>query len=173
MYQNTIYICISWYSKICWFPVKKCWYQQNSRGVSRDSYIFLDLLWVRYNCAKFPHCRICLTDFTPPPIRGQPRKSPSWIGLNHQWKVIQKFFKCWNIWTIKTRLRRSTGKMWLQSETAIHTTKFAAKHHQKKNKENHLVQPTFQFKCKNKRGKNVSAINTLTFPSSKRVTQNL
>ena len=22
MYQDTIYICISWYSKICWFPVK-------------------------------------------------------------------------------------------------------------------------------------------------------
>ena len=40
MYQNTIYIFISWYSKICWFPLKKCWYQQNSRGVSRDSYIF-------------------------------------------------------------------------------------------------------------------------------------
>ena len=34
------YICISWYNKICWFPVKKCWYQQNSEGVSRDSYIF-------------------------------------------------------------------------------------------------------------------------------------
>ena len=24
---------------------------------------FLDLLWVRYNCAKFHHCRICVTDF--------------------------------------------------------------------------------------------------------------
>ena len=23
----------------------------------------LDLLWVRYNCAKFHHCRICVTDF--------------------------------------------------------------------------------------------------------------
>ena len=22
---------------------------------------FLDLLWVRYNCAKFHHCRICVT----------------------------------------------------------------------------------------------------------------
>ena len=31
---------ISWYSKICWFPVKKEWYQQNSMGVSRDLYIF-------------------------------------------------------------------------------------------------------------------------------------
>ena len=24
MYQNAVYICISWYNKICWFPVKKC-----------------------------------------------------------------------------------------------------------------------------------------------------
>ena len=24
------------YSKICWFPMKKCWCQQKSRGVSRD-----------------------------------------------------------------------------------------------------------------------------------------
>ena len=35
-----LYICISWYSKICQFPIKKCWYQQNSRGLSRDSYSF-------------------------------------------------------------------------------------------------------------------------------------
>ena len=40
MYQNAICICISWYYKICWFPVKKCWCQQNSECVSRDSYIF-------------------------------------------------------------------------------------------------------------------------------------
>ena len=81
MYQNTIYICISWYSKFRWFPVKKCWCQQNSRVVSRY------LLWERYNCAKFHHCRICVTDFRrgglfAPPIREQPRKSPSWICLN-------------------------------------------------------------------------------------------
>ena len=50
---------------------------------------FLDLLWVRYNCAKFHHCRICVTDFReggnfwpPPPIRKQPWKNPSWIGLD-------------------------------------------------------------------------------------------
>ena len=24
---------------------------------------FLDLLWVRYNCAKFHYCRICVTNF--------------------------------------------------------------------------------------------------------------
>ena len=40
MYQNAIYICVSWYNKICWFPAKKYWCQQNSEAVSRDSYIF-------------------------------------------------------------------------------------------------------------------------------------
>ena len=60
MYNNEVYVCISWYSKTSWFPVKKCWCQQNSRLVSRDSYIFLDLLWVRYNCVKFHHCKSIL-----------------------------------------------------------------------------------------------------------------
>ena len=44
------------------------------------------LLWVRYNCAKFHHCRMCGTDLKreslfDPSIREQPRKGPSWIGL--------------------------------------------------------------------------------------------
>ena len=47
---------------------------------------FLDLLQVRYNCAKFHHCRICVNDFSEgglfaPPIREQYRKCSSWIGL--------------------------------------------------------------------------------------------
>ena len=99
MYQNAIYICISWYSKISWFPVKKCWCQQNSRGLSRDSY-FLDLLWVRYNCAKFHHCRICVTGFRegglfalPPSISEQPRKSPSWTGLKSSFLILDLFLK--------------------------------------------------------------------------------
>ena len=33
-------------SKICWFLVKKCWCQQNSRGLSRDLYIF----WIFLVC---------------------------------------------------------------------------------------------------------------------------
>ena len=41
MYRNAIYICISWHSKICWFPLKKCWYQQISRVVSCNSYFFI------------------------------------------------------------------------------------------------------------------------------------
>ena len=32
-------MCISWFCKICWFPVRKCWSQPNSRDVSRDLYI--------------------------------------------------------------------------------------------------------------------------------------
>ena len=49
---------------------------------------FMDLPLVRYNCAKFHHCRICVPDFrkagaqkAPLPIREQPQKSPFWIGL--------------------------------------------------------------------------------------------
>ena len=50
---------------------------------------FLDLLWQRYICAKFHHCRICVTDIflVPPPIREQPRKSPPWIGLMENFSV--------------------------------------------------------------------------------------
>ena len=96
MYQDTIYICISWYSKICWFPMEKCWCYQNSRGVSRDSNIFLDILWLSYNCAKFHHCRICVTDFrevalfAPPPSS---LSSPAWIGLKY---TDSKHLKLWS-----------------------------------------------------------------------------
>ena len=115
MYQNTVYICISWYSRICWFPAKKCWFQQKSRSVSRDSYYFLDLLWVRYNCAKFDHCRICVTDFKeggtflPPPlypIHEQAQESPSWIGLKFwvfcffPWTMIKNMHEINQYWII-------------------------------------------------------------------------
>ena len=53
MYRNSAYICISWYSKICWFPVKKCWCQQNSQGVSRDSYVFWIFLRQGITVPKF------------------------------------------------------------------------------------------------------------------------
>ena len=61
----TIYICISWYSKICWFPMKKCWCQ----------------------CAKFHHCRICVTGFTKRAflLSRFPWAAPKrhiWIGLS-------------------------------------------------------------------------------------------
>ena len=40
MYQNAVYTCISCYGKICWFAVRTCWYQQNSKDVLRDLYNF-------------------------------------------------------------------------------------------------------------------------------------
>ena len=70
---------------------------------------FLDPLSVRYNFAKFHHCRICVTDFTegvpfcppapPTTIPEQPQKSPSWIGLN----LLSRFHKSW-IWRSFSRL---------------------------------------------------------------------
>ena len=60
--------------------MKKCLCQQNSRGVSGDSYIF----WVffRYNFVNFHQCRICVRDFrkerglfAPPPSVRSPEKA--------------------------------------------------------------------------------------------------
>ena len=55
--------CISSYSKISWFPVKKCWYQQNARGVSRDSYIYIYI--ASYGKVELPNFIIvwCVTGF--------------------------------------------------------------------------------------------------------------
>ena len=91
-----IYICISWYSKICWFPEKKCWCQQNPSCVSCDSYSFWNFF--RYKSANFHHCRICVTDFREGggflalPIREQPQKSPTWIGLKQKSNIA--ILKC-------------------------------------------------------------------------------
>ena len=70
---------------------------------------FFDLLWARYNCAKFHNCRICVTDFweggaflpPPPPIREQPRKSPSWIGLMSV-LVLLLFYNTWCYFSFKS-----------------------------------------------------------------------
>ena len=93
MYQNLIYICIFWYSKICWFPVKML-ISAELRGCVTWFIYFLDLPWVKYNCAKFHHCRICVTDFREggpfchTSIREQPRKSPPWIGSTVSFPMI-------------------------------------------------------------------------------------
>ena len=42
---------------------------------------FLDLLWVRYNCAKFHHCTICATNFR--------EQGPFW-PLPHPWADPKK-----------------------------------------------------------------------------------
>ena len=87
MYQNAIYICISWYSKIWWFSVKKWWCQQNSRGVSRDSYIFRiffrwGIIVSRFIIAGYVWQILRRGTFFPPsPIHEHRRKIPSSIGL--------------------------------------------------------------------------------------------
>ena len=103
MYQNTIYISISWYSKICWFLVKKSWCQQNSSGVSRDSYIF----WIVFGWGiTVPNFIVgylwqileregLFAPLPPSPayIREQPRKSPSGLGLRQiEWWVVLNGF---------------------------------------------------------------------------------
>ena len=74
---------ISWYSKICWFPAKKYWWQQNSKFVSRDSYIF----WIFFGWGIIVASFIIVgyvwqifwtETFLLPPIREQPQKIPSW-----------------------------------------------------------------------------------------------
>ena len=102
MYQNTIYICISWCSKSCCFPVKKCWRQQNSKCVSRDSNIF----WIFFGEGITVPSLIIVGyvwqilgrgAFLPPSIREKPQKRPSWIGL----KFILNIF-CWSQDSVNT-----------------------------------------------------------------------
>ena len=65
-------------------------FRSKNAGVSRtqrvchvsDMFFGSSLIQVRYNCAKFRHCRICVTNFKEegpfwPPIREQLRKCPS------------------------------------------------------------------------------------------------
>ena len=65
---------------------------------------FLGLLQVRYNCAKFHHCRICVTDFRdwaflpPPPPPTPPMKffvnfrifstELLWVGISCNFKIL-------------------------------------------------------------------------------------
>ena len=58
--------------------------------------------------------------------------------------------------------------MWLQSQTGIHTTKFAAKYYVKKNTKNYLVQPTFQLNVKTNVSKTfLQKIDTRFLPANK------
>ena len=51
------------------------------QGVCHVIDIFLDLLWVRYNCAKFHHWRICVTDF---------REGGAFLFRPHPWAAPKK-----------------------------------------------------------------------------------
>ena len=73
IYQNAIYICISWYSKVYWFPVKKYWCQQKT-GITVPIFVIVGYVWQILGRGIF---------LPPPlsPIHEQPPKSPSWIGF--------------------------------------------------------------------------------------------
>ena len=90
---------------------------------------FLDLLWVRYNCAKCHHCSICVIDFRegglfapPPPIREQPRKSPSWIRLRFATQgfqaLLQHSRKSYHELTSMTRFSEKQSHFFIKSSNS-------------------------------------------------------
>ena len=135
MYQNVVYIQLSWYCRICWCLVKNCWIQLNSRCVSRDSHIFLDSPWRRYNCAKFHNCGICVADFqkgktflASSPIREKPQKGSFWIGLMlksflFRFSMVYKFIQILR-WAEKWQLVFSV-KFVFRNRKTIYILKFS------------------------------------------------
>ena len=94
--QNAIYTCISWYSKIRWISLKNCWCQQNSMGVSRDSYIFWFFFRQGVTVPSFIILGYVLQilgkeTFCPPYPSAVP-KNP-WIELKHLWKSVSKVYQ--------------------------------------------------------------------------------
>ena len=96
---------------------EKMWMSAELKGCVAWFIYFLNLLWVRYNCAKFEHCRICLTAFRagaflrpPPLIRELPRKSSSWIGLREHMKLPE------NIWNLQWL---AAMKSWLTANVSL------------------------------------------------------
>ena len=73
---------------------------------------FSDLLKVRYNCAKSHHCGICVTDFREvglfAPIREQPQKGPSLIGLT---AIVLPWKKTWQIFPLLCRYTSSKDRV--------------------------------------------------------------
>ena len=80
MRLNTVYICISWYNKICWFSVKKCWCQQKSEGV-----IFFrsGITVPSFNIVGYVWQILGKGAFLAPLRPWAAPKCPSWIGLRH------------------------------------------------------------------------------------------
>ena len=86
MTQNAMYICIFWCTKICWFQLKKWWYQHNSRCVSRDLYIFgifvrSGITFPSFVIARYVWQILGRIVFLVPPHTWRAPKSPSWIVL--------------------------------------------------------------------------------------------
>ena len=86
MQSNSVFLNIAKFADFWW----KMLMSAELKGCVTWFINFLDLHWLRYNCAKFHHCRIFVIDFmkgglfAPPfPIREQPRKSSSWILLRN------------------------------------------------------------------------------------------
>ena len=106
------------------------------KGYVTWSIYFSDLLEVRYNCAKFHHCRIYVTDFregvaflTPPPIREQPWKSPSWIGLSFYVSFV--YFVCIYssyLINIPTKFKSSHPDVFLRKGVLRICSKFTGEH---------------------------------------------
>ena len=85
MYQNTIYICISWYSKICWFPVKNADVSR-IQGVCHVIHMLfgssLGKLWLpSFIIVGFVWQILGKGAFLPIPFLEQPQKGLSWIKL--------------------------------------------------------------------------------------------
>ena len=83
MYRNAVYICISWHSKICWFPLKKCWYQQISKVVSCNSYFFIpkEVIAVPSFIISWYVWQIIGMGAFLPLLPWASMKGPYWIGL--------------------------------------------------------------------------------------------
>ena len=110
IYQTAIYICISWYNKICWFLVKKCWCQQNSICMSHDSYIF----WIIFRWDTNVPWLIIVGyawkilesgAFLPLPIHEELWIDPSWIELkihnffsDNLYLCVHQYCRHWKTW---------------------------------------------------------------------------
>ena len=81
MFQNGIYICISWYRKIRRFPVKND-YVSRTQEVRHEICKLFESFWGKYNCTKFHHSRICATDF-----REEELFDPSFF---HPWAALKR-----------------------------------------------------------------------------------
>ena len=81
MFHNGIYICISWYRKICRFPVKNE-YVSRTQEVSHEICKLFGSFWGKYNCIKFRHCRICVIYF-----REEELFDPTFF---HHWAALKR-----------------------------------------------------------------------------------
>ena len=66
IYENAIYIRVSWYRRICWSLVKNCWCELNARCESRVSYIFWIFTGEGICVAEFQKGRTFLVPLTHP-----------------------------------------------------------------------------------------------------------